>query len=157
MNRLKLDSHINVTCLPPSNASFENVRCVATGWGKDKFGSTGKYDPLLKKIELPLVQRNTCQENLRATRLRRYFYLHPSFLCAGGEKDKDACIGDGGGPLVCPINGQENKYYQIGVVSWGIECGQENVPAVYSNIPFLRQWIDKQMQDKNLDISVYQY
>lgn len=37
----------------------------------------------MKKIELPMVQFNECQERLKSTRLGRRFLLHPSFVCAG--------------------------------------------------------------------------
>lgn len=54
-------------------------------------------------MELPVVKHKTCQDKLRQTRLGRLFELHRSFMCAGGEAGKDTCKGDGGSPLVCPM------------------------------------------------------
>lgn len=49
--------------------------------------------------------------------------LHECYvLCAGGELGKDTCKGDGGSPLVCPIPGKFEQYFQSGIVSWGIGC-----------------------------------
>lgn len=141
-------------CLPPSNLNFDFARCYATGWGKDNFGQQGKYQVILKKIELPAVPRDTCQNYLRNTRLGKRFVLHESFICAGGEKGKDTCKGDGGSPLVCPIEGTENRYYQTGIVAWGIGCG-DDVPGVYASIPFLRPWLDEQLQKRKIDSSYY--
>ena len=52
-------------------------------------------------------------------------------MCAGGEDGKDACKGDGGGPLVCDLGGVWNL---AGIVSWGIGCGQRDVPGVYVKV-----------------------
>lgn len=46
---------------------------------------------ILKKVELPLIDRLQCLEALRTTRLGKYFVLHESFRCAGGEEGKDTC------------------------------------------------------------------
>merc|ERR1712013_809592 len=40
-----------------------------TGWGKDKFGSAGQYQVVLKEIDLPVVSNYECQDKLRSTRL----------------------------------------------------------------------------------------
>ena len=57
--------------------------------------------------------------------------------------------GDGGSPLMCPIPGRPEYYQQVGIVSWGIGCGN-NIPGVYVSVPHLRSWIDEQFIDTNL-------
>lgn len=42
--------------------------------------------------------------------------------------------GDSGGPLVC------NRLL-CGLVSWGLKCGKEDSPGVYTNIAAYRDWI----------------
>ncbi|RZC39044.1 Trypsin domain containing protein [Asbolus verrucosus] len=152
-----LAAHINVACLPPLNTVVYSDNCYVTGWGKTSFGKEGNYPSILKEVRLPMIPTDTCEENLQKTRLGIYFQLHSSFVCAGGEKGKDACIGDGGGPLVCHIDGKDERYQQVGIVSWGIGCGDEDVPGVYTNVAFLREWIDQQMKNNNFDVSMYRY
>ena len=52
--------------------------------------------------------------------------------CAGGEKGKDACEGDGGAPLVC--QSESGLWHVVGLVAWGVDCALEDVPGVYVNI-----------------------
>lgn len=132
-------------CMPTQEMIFKpGTRCWATGWGRDAFRrfyfpikkrkkekkkkfhlkinkinfiifSEGKYQTLLKKIDLPLIDRAECQSRLRTTRLGQYFHLHPSFLCAGGEENKDTCAGDGGGPLLCSIS--SGQFVQVNILT----------------------------------------
>lgn len=60
-------------------------------------------------------------------------------MCAGGEAGKDSCKGDGGGPLTCYR--QDGTYALVGLVSWGIDCGQPNVPGVYVDVRKFLDWI----------------
>lgn len=70
-------------------------------------------------------------------------------MCAGGAKDEDTCYGDGGGPLVCSVSYE--KYVQTGIVSWGVGCGEESVPGVYTNVALFSDWIQNEMRKEGLN------
>ena len=65
-------------------------------------------------------------------------------LCAGGVKDVDTCKGDGGSPLTCR-QGREGPWFQTGIVSFGIGCAEEGIPAVYASVAQAACWIDKEV------------
>jgi hypothetical protein len=48
-----------------------------------QFGVKGNYQNFLKKVELPVVDNENCQNMLRKTRLGEDFILHSGFICAG--------------------------------------------------------------------------
>jgi len=141
----KLDYHVDTVCLPRPREFFVGSQCFATGWGKDRFGSQGEYQVVLKEIELPVVNSITCQNELRNTRLGQKFKLDDSFMCAGGIKGRDTCKGDGGSPLVCPSKADPNVYEQAGIVAWGIGCGEDGTPGVYASVAKSVCWIDQVM------------
>ncbi|KAK0161715.1 hypothetical protein PV327_008133 [Microctonus hyperodae] len=143
--------HISPACLPAKHEDYTGARCWTTGWGKDAFGDFGKYQNILKEVDVPIVSHSVCQQQMRLTRLGPSFNLHPGFICAGGEEGKDACKGDGGGPMVCERNG---IWHAVGVVSWGIGCGQYGVPGVYSQISHYLDWI-RQFHNNPLAISIF--
>jgi len=153
---LEMAENVDVICLPKQGFVIDEARCFASGWGKDVFGKEGTYQVILKKFELPIVPRNICQDHLRTTRLGKYFELHSSFICAGGEPGKDTCTGDGGSPLVCPIPDLPGRYVQVGIVDWGIGCGENHIPGVYANVGQFSDWIDEQLASNNFDMP-YKY
>ncbi|XP_017027896.1 phenoloxidase-activating factor 2 [Drosophila kikkawai] len=145
----QLAPHIQPVCLPPPESpqlseQLERAQCLATGWGHSN-SSSRTMEHLLKRIVLPVVDHESCQRLLRLTVLGRRYRLHDSFICAGGVKGRDTCKGDGGSPLFCMMPGQPDRYQLAGIVSWGIECAEKDVPAAYANVAYLRSWIDEKM------------
>lgn len=124
--------HIDTICLPTNPTKLDTTDCVATGWGKDNFGKEGEYQTIMKQVPLDMVEHDTCETNLRTTKLGRFYELDDSFTCAGGKEGVDTCQGDGGGPLVCPD--RDGTYYQTGIVAWGVECGKKDIPGVYADV-----------------------
>ena len=170
-----LSDHIDTICLPDYQENFDDrSECFVKGWGKDHFGKDAEYQVVLKEVSLPIVPRDQCVTWLRETRLGRRFKLDKSFICAGGEAGKHACRGDGGGPLVCPQKDDPthytqvlqqnfplhlplNRYIKVGIVAWGIGCGEENVPGVYTDLAEQACWIDWVMACELKDKHVLRY
>ena len=82
----------------------ENDRLTVTGWGK--ITNSARYtlaqlrrfkvsQRRLQKLKLPLVSDQTC-ENLEIYKGAINTSIQ---LCAGGDRNKDSCGGDSGGPL----------------------------------------------------------
>ena len=61
-------------------------------------------------------------------------------MICGGEEGKDACKGSSGSPLVVSVNG---RWTVIGLVSWGIGCGENNKPSVYTKVSAFVNWINQ--------------
>lgn len=112
------------------------TNCFVTGWGRRSESS--EHSVVLKEISVPMWEHNTCSDALQS-QFGPTYTLPESAVCAGAE-GRDACDGDGGGPLVCENNGQ---WYQVGIVSFGIGCGREGVPGVYTKVGAFKSWLEK--------------
>ena len=143
-------------CLPSPGHFHPGDQCWVTGWGQDAFEGEGQLQARLQEVDVPLVGPRECQAALRRSGMGRRFRMHPGWICAGvllklyelshylyypkgGEEGKDACSGDGGGPLVCP--GPDGRMELVGLVSWGVGCGERGLPGVYTNIAQYTNWI----------------
>lgn len=81
---LQMAPHINLVCLPPQNFEIPDAtKCFATGWGSRELSVNEKLTSILKKIELPIVSHERCENMLRRTKVGEDFILDASFLCAG--------------------------------------------------------------------------
>jgi hypothetical protein len=131
---------VNAACVPGCSNQFGHqfsngtgVRCWVAGWGKD--GVDGQFQVVQNRVDVPLMDHNTCQTRMQKALGRqagRNFRLSSSEVCAGGEEGKDACDGDGGAPLVC--QSKDNRWHVVGLVTWGVDCARKGVPGIYANI-----------------------
>ncbi|XP_037072018.1 phenoloxidase-activating factor 2-like [Pollicipes pollicipes] len=136
--------HVNTACLPAAGQSFDYQRCWVAGFGKDAFGAQGQYSYIQKEVDVPVVPQDTCQYQLRQTRLGGDFRLDSrAFICAGGEEGKDSCEGDGGAPLVCDDG--SGRWTVAGLVAWGVGCAEANRPGVYVNVASYVDWVRNQI------------
>ena len=73
-------------------------------------------------------------------------------MCAGHESGvRDSCVGDSGGPLVknFVVDG-DDAYYQVGIVSFGFECGKPNEPGIYARVTEYTDWIHRLVIDSTV-------
>ncbi|XP_061388400.1 polyserase-2-like, partial [Musca vetustissima] len=87
--------------------------CNVSGWGKTERG-------LIPNNLMSTVVRSISYNDCEAS----YGHIPLSMICAGDYYvgGVDACQGDSGGPMVCANS-------QVGIVSWGIGCGQALKPV----------------------------
>ncbi|XP_071040931.1 chymotrypsin-like protease CTRL-1 [Parasteatoda tepidariorum] len=129
--------HINIICLPQTKTEENELlssSCYITGWGRRT--ETSNHSFVLKEVNVPIWRQDRCESSLQL-QFGTEFVLPSSSLCAGAE-GRDACDGDGGGPLVCNKN---SVWYQLGVISFGIGCGRKNTPGVYTRVQSFSSWI----------------
>merc|ERR1711884_377743 len=143
--------YVNTACMPSCDNQFDylfsngtGVRCHVAGWGKDEID--GSFQFIQHKVDLPLVENNSCNNKLKSALNQQRagsgnrFSLSQSEICAGGQVGKDACTGDGGSPLVC--QGLSGRWTVVGLVTWGVGCASD-VPGVYARMSHFTQWIDQ--------------
>jgi len=134
-----LSEHITPVCLPTTaDEKLPPVGSTAflIGWGKIS-GNSRDTNPTLKQVHEAVASNATCAEIYGAD------YNDEVMFCAGYSKKKDPngpCNGDSGGPLLFQDG---EKWKQIGITSFGEECGEDF--SAYSKVPayfhFIRQFV----------------
>lgn len=121
-----------------------NSTTVFTIIGFGTIASSGTRSDILLEADVDPFSYNQCNR-----RYARYGGLTETMFCAM-RTGKDACQGDSGGPLI--IKGSEShEDIQLGIISWGIGCGTNIFPGVYTRVGALHDFI--LMATGNLDPS----
>ncbi|KAI4903816.1 hypothetical protein NFI96_014576 [Prochilodus magdalenae] len=139
-------NEIHPVCLPTKSvANFlmsEGFKGRVTGWGnlKESWTSNPQNLPaVLQQIHLPIVNQEVCRQS---TTIR----VTDNMFCAGYSSEDaqsgDACEGDSGGPFVMK-NPDDNRWYQIGIVSWGEGCDRDGKYGFYTHLFRMRRWMRK--------------
>ncbi|XP_032782335.2 trypsin-2 isoform X1 [Daphnia magna] len=142
---LTLESPVEYTdtiqpiCLSPTCLVTDGMETIGMGWGHTKY--EGKASEYLRHAVIPVVSNEECQAIYG-----KKDNIIDTMLCAyGGEQD--TCQGDSGGPLVADYGESmsECRFVQVGVVSYGQECGQTKYPGIYSRVNSYLDWIAENM------------
>ena len=146
---LKLSSSVSVTSVdmatPDDTSAFAEGEPVSVaGWGNTST-SGEKYPTKLHAVNLNVSDFSDCSA--------AYGGLTNKHLCAtvpGGGKD--SCQGDSGGPLVART---EDRIIQIGIVSFGDDCGSASHPGVYTRVSAYSDFLSQAVgEDTAPDIPV---
>ncbi|EHB06218.1 Enteropeptidase [Heterocephalus glaber] len=130
--KVNYTDYIQPICLPEENQVFLPGRnCSIAGWGRLVHG--GLSPDILQEADVPLLSNEKCQQQMPE------YNITQNMICAGYEEGgTDTCQGDSGGPLMCQEN---NRWFLVGVTSFGYECARPNRPGVYVLVSRFTQWI----------------
>nr|ADJ58583.1 seminal fluid protein HACP049 [Heliconius melpomene] len=135
---VKLNDYVLPICLPRAeqlqSLSLGELLMVA-GWGKMNM-TTEERARILQFVAVPVVDAELCHSFTRG------FAVLESEICAGAQKQKDACGGDSGGPLMKIFDTPDGpKTFMMGVVSFGPTICGVRKPGVYTSVPHFLEWI----------------
>ena len=119
--------------------SLAGKRCRVAGWGQ--MNDLDEFPEHLLEVEIPIMELEKCKANYE--REPRYEGMVTDFNFCAGRKGKDSCFGDSGGPMIC-----DEKL--AGIVSFGPngECGNEDLPGVYTDVSIFSEVIERTFRTK---------
>ncbi|XP_005062119.1 PREDICTED: transmembrane protease serine 12 isoform X1 [Ficedula albicollis] len=96
----------------------------------------GKTSSVLKEAQVGILPPSLCNSSQGYAGL-----VDHRALCAGAwAGGTDTCQGDSGGPLVC-YQPDTDKYFLVGIASFGVGCGRPRYPGIYVRLSQYRPWI----------------
>ncbi|XP_048010496.1 chymotrypsinogen A-like [Megalobrama amblycephala] len=126
-DKVKFNDHISPVCLIAHGSDFPTgTRSRIIGWGLIEDGMNVPYPGILQEAEVFVVDHNHKTENTISSCLQ----------------------GDSGGPM---MSQHCSKWVQFGITSWGIGCGLQHIPGVYTRVSQYQQWITDKIRGHQSD------
>jgi len=124
-----------VDLVPDDIGSLTGADVTITGWGNRAPSPPGgsDYPSTLHEAVVQVVSNEICDAAFTDRDVTE------DMLCAGELGIKDACSGDGAGPLVYNNNG---TWQLAGIVNWGIGCAHPDYYGVYTRVSHFIDWIE---------------
>jgi secreted trypsin-like serine protease len=99
----------------------------------------------LHEVDIEVIDPKECRAVYESLQVPE-FTIGDTEICATGPTGgKDSCFGDSGGPLIVPADNKQG-YVQVGIVSWGPQCGNPLFPGVYTRVSSFSKWIDQNVK-----------
>ncbi|XP_018333509.1 trypsin-2-like [Agrilus planipennis] len=126
-SELTYGSSIRPVELPlPNDYIRPRTTATTTGWEDDVSGSH------LRGVSVQIIDNDVCQDSYYDSRV-----ITDNMICAGFASS-NTCQGESGEPLVA------SEYGQLGIASWGNDCGRAGPYGVYTRVSAFRTWINSQ-------------
>lgn len=133
----------------------EGETMVVMGWG-DTDSAPGEENSVmattLRAANIQYVPNDVCEnakgysdiQTSGSKIIEDYFEyegtITSDMMCGLGNNSEDACQGDSGGGLL-RLGSTYASDVQLGVVSWGLQCGDDDFPGVYARVSEHYDWI----------------
>jgi secreted trypsin-like serine protease len=99
----------------------------------------------LHEVDIEVIDPQECKAVYDSLQVPA-FTIGDTEICATGPSGgKDSCFGDSGGPLVAPAS-NDGGFVQVGIVSWGPQCGNPLYPGVYTRVSSFNDWIKQTLK-----------
>ena len=99
----------------------------------------------LHEVDIEVIDPQECKAVYDSLHVPA-FTIGDTEICATGPSGgKDSCFGDSGGPLVAPAS-NDRGFVQVGIVSWGPQCGNPLYPGVYTRVSSFNDWIKQTLK-----------
>ncbi len=137
------------------NATYDEA-VSALGWGVvDYNGNDPIYTLALQEVSLDYVTNTQCQTLYNTMG----DLIYSTMVCANetdpdpaDEFGEDSCQADSGGPLYSQAATLDDSP-QIGITSFGYECGDATLPGVYTRVSKFLDWIEETTADADSPVA----
>jgi secreted trypsin-like serine protease len=99
----------------------------------------------LHEVDIEVIDPKECKAVYESLQVPDFVVGDTEICATGPTGGKDSCFGDSGGPLIVADKGNDKGYTQVGIVSWGPQCGNPLFPGVYTRVSSFSDWIEKNL------------
>ncbi|XP_053680880.1 CLIP domain-containing serine protease B4-like [Anopheles nili] len=132
-------NHVLPACLPLDyifdESRSSDTHVISLGWGVT-YG--GEMSDSKRMVQLRVISLAECSEQLKESQRFNASMMYSLMCTTGVIAGQDVCQGDSGAPL---LQLHENRFFAVGVVTFGPKCGTGSAPGVAIRVSEYVNWI----------------